>query len=581
MATTIKKCFQEIDQLQDAAFAVIDSISSGNYYLETLDSLEQARTEKVKVAQGLIRQIPDFLCVVEVALKNSNQLSCEFPLLAEKYELYGLKEAALKESLRTAQLKAYKQENQIIHQQRLAKYGCDVDHMTLEEKLQPSTLLAGSADLFAGRSTKTLVIKDGKSVKDQITIQNNNITSSLKQTRQLMTMSVMQTELNIDSLDQQYKDLLKFSSKLVDMETILVKSRQIVKFIERQDKQDKRRIYMAVGFLVLCSAWVLWRRALKTPVRILLWTMVKTFGAFSWAVSKTSPENVGSVSVSGSVLGPVSVSDSIVGSDSVSIYLDTSPLIQSSLSTSQILVSLPLDQDSTESPEFLVWDPDHTESLSSNYFTTPCSTLDHSSTTINAQKEVIVDGEETVEEKETVDADAQNTTVEQEIATEKEENGDIVVEEEIAAENLPTYFEEPGVSLTEKVLGYSQSHLVEDVALDEVHNFDQLATMDLANSVSETDESVESLSVEQQESFSEEVSEEVSSETKETGEIIESESVSSIEPSIIEKTVESSSWVLEAAVDRNPLGPESPLEPGNFYGAPESPNPKQDEHDEL
>lgn len=281
MSATIKACLKEIDQLERSAYKHIHTISSGQYISDSDELPEVSRSTQVKEANELIRRIPDLLCVIDVALRNSNQEETERLFLREKYELYQQKELTLKLELKKAQLSAYAKENQAIHEQRLAKYNCIA---TDTEKKPLST------DLFEGRSAK-LSAKE-HSVEEQITSHNKNITSSLKQTRQLMTMSVMQTELNIDSLDQQYKDLNTFNSKMVDMESILLKSRQIVKFIEKQDRNDKRRIYMAVGFLLLCSAWVLWRRVLKTPVRILMWTILKTFGVVNWITSKTLTQKI-------------------------------------------------------------------------------------------------------------------------------------------------------------------------------------------------------------------------------------------------------------------------------------------------
>lgn len=291
MATTIERCFHEIDQLQHSAYDIIGSISNAEYFEDSEENPEGARSAKVKEANNFIRQIPELLCVVNVSLQNCSQPESKLSYFQEKYELYRLIEPNLKEDLKKAQLEAYKKENQVIHQQRLTKYNCKAE---MKES-------GKSTDLFAGRSQKSQASKDGTCVEDQITTHNKNITSSLKQTRQLMNMSVMQTELNIDSLDQQYKDLHTFNSKMVDMESILLKSRQIVKFIERQDRNDKKRIYLAIGFLILCSAWVLWRRVLKTPFRIFMWTILKTFGFVNWITATVHSSELKSVVDSSSI----------------------------------------------------------------------------------------------------------------------------------------------------------------------------------------------------------------------------------------------------------------------------------------
>lgn len=270
--------FKDIDSLQHAAFRKIGEIT----HLKEEDSnagesLDDTRSALAKSANLLLNKIADLLVVIEVEILQLSSATVERELLAEKLTLYKDKLPYLKKKFRESQLAAFERENEIVHEQRIRKYGRQAE--------------GTKEDLFAGRSKKENGL-DERPVEDQILTQNKNITASLKQTKQLMTMSVMQTELNIDTVDQQTKDLSQLNDKLIDLEGVLVRSRQIVKFIEQQDKKDKRRIYMAIGFLVLCSAWVAWRRIFKLPVKILLWTMFKFFGVFNWVVSKQASGEV-------------------------------------------------------------------------------------------------------------------------------------------------------------------------------------------------------------------------------------------------------------------------------------------------
>lgn len=339
MATTINACFDEIEQLQNSTYRVIQSILEAKYAKDSDELPEVARSARVKEANELIKRIPDLLCVIDVALKNGNQSEEDKNYTREKYDLFSIKVSTLKEKLKLAQLEAYKKENESVHEQILAKYNCIPAQNEADTEKKPI-----STDLFAGRSTMSKS-KDGKSVEDQITTHNKNITSSLKQTRQLITMSVMQTELNIDTLDQQYKDLLKFNSKMMDMESILLKSRQIVKFIERQDKQDKRRIYMAVGFLLLCSAWVLWHRVLRTPVRILMWTVLKTLGIINWISAKSSTEKI---------------DYGMTASNGLDEFVSTSIASTKVMTSAATDVSL-IDKKPTQTLSYITWEPSKEE----------------------------------------------------------------------------------------------------------------------------------------------------------------------------------------------------------------------------
>ncbi|KAM9899196.1 hypothetical protein OXX79_005866 [Metschnikowia pulcherrima] len=277
----IKEFLKEIDSVQSHALSQIRLIAERGQLDSVASGSEFSLDATVKIATLLIQRIVDLNSVVELKVQQLPGSLSTTSFLHESLDLYNGKVKHLRRKLKESQLAAHGKENAIIHQQRLQEYlpakGSDDE---------PESLDAISS-LFAGRSASREAQAHDKSkpIGEQILTQNKNITSSLQQSKQLMAMSVMQTELNIDTLDQQSKDLTQLNDKLLDMESVLSKSKQIVKFIEKQDKHDKRRIYAAIGFLLLCSAWVLWRRVLKLPAKILLWTFFKMFGILHWASS--------------------------------------------------------------------------------------------------------------------------------------------------------------------------------------------------------------------------------------------------------------------------------------------------------
>lgn len=202
-------------------------------------------------------------------------------------QLYKEKLVALKIRVRELQLYTNQLESELVHQQRIKKYG-------LQEENEVGESLNDAKDkLFANRSGP----KKDLSVNDRILSHNKNITTSLQATRQLMSTSVLQSELNIESLDQQTKDLHKLNEGFIQFNDLLVKSKQIVRFIEKQDKSDKQRIYLSLGFFLVCCAWVIWRRILRMPVRIMLWSFFKVFRIFSWLFASQQSETSASVSI--------------------------------------------------------------------------------------------------------------------------------------------------------------------------------------------------------------------------------------------------------------------------------------------
>ena len=113
------------------------------------------------------------------------------------------------------------------------------------------------------------------SINQQIVSQNKQITKSLQASRQLLSAGILQSELNIDNIDQQTKDLYKLNEGFIQFNDLLNRSKKIVKFIEKQDKADRQRIYLSMGFFILCCSWVVYRRILRRPLKIFLWSFFK------------------------------------------------------------------------------------------------------------------------------------------------------------------------------------------------------------------------------------------------------------------------------------------------------------------
>lgn len=275
MIEVAEKYFNHIDQLQYTTFSKIRQIID----IPSGESINDTRKELSKEASVLLNEIRNNLKIIEIKLQGNH-----LKLTKTKYQAYQQKFLGLKAKLRESQMKSSENEDELVHRKRVDKYVKSV----LEKLERNKSSKDLREDLFAGRSENDQKAGNDNTVKDQILIHNKSITNSLQLTRQLMSTSVMQTELNIDSIDQQSKDLSQLNNKLLDLNVVLKRSRQIVRFIEKQDKKDKQRIYLSIGFLLLCCAWVIWRRILKLPVKIMLWGFFKVFGIVNWFSVKTS-----------------------------------------------------------------------------------------------------------------------------------------------------------------------------------------------------------------------------------------------------------------------------------------------------
>lgn len=303
--TQIEHILLDLDRLQGDALLQIEALLPDNGPEPALGvSKAVLKEQKAKSIHDTIEQICELMAVAAVYTRQLLADTAQAHYLAETLEVWGVRVQQLRDQFRAKQLAVYAMENEAIHKQRLAEYGAVVEK-------------SGDGDEALEQPVK----KESSPVKteDKILQQNKNITAKLQQSKQLMEMTVMQTELNIDSLDQQSQDMSRLNSKVMDMGTLLARLRQIVRFIEQQDKGAKRRIYMSICFLVACAAWVLWRRVLRLPVRLVFWAVLKSMGVLGWAAALSkrayTPEagqlsllvNVGSILATGSTLATSSI----------------------------------------------------------------------------------------------------------------------------------------------------------------------------------------------------------------------------------------------------------------------------------
>ena len=200
----------------------------------------------------------------------------------------------LKLRLRRAQVLSAEAANAAVQRQRLRHY---VEHDDRDVRHA----------LFGDRTTKPTA-----ATANPLLDKNKAITASLQQTRQMMAASVMHTELNIDSVTQQTKDLSQLNDQFTAFGDLLMRLRTIVKFIQKQDRSDKNRIYGSLLFLACACAWVVWRRLLKMPVYLLLWSLMKVFRVFAWATGGVGTGATTSVAASVAASVTASLATAIV-----------------------------------------------------------------------------------------------------------------------------------------------------------------------------------------------------------------------------------------------------------------------------
>ncbi|KAI5956907.1 SEC20 [Candida jiufengensis] len=260
--------YERLDQLQNETFAQLDAL------VQTIDLKEEAEYSKAstkilsKIHQKLLA-FKDYLRILK--LNNSKTVN------TSTYQIYELKYKSLKSKLKYLEIYINDTQDKNLQQWRLQHF--NLFQPTADEELSESQM---RDKLFSNRAAQKT---NEASIAQQIHDQNTKITSSLQTSRDLLSASILQSELNIDSIDQQTKDLAKLNENFIQFGDLLNKSRGIIKFIEKQDKQDRQRIYLSIGFFLLCCIWVIYRRVLRRPIRILLWSFFKIFNIFGWILS--------------------------------------------------------------------------------------------------------------------------------------------------------------------------------------------------------------------------------------------------------------------------------------------------------
>lgn len=120
-------------------------------------------------------------------------------------------------------------------------------------------------------------VKSSATTKDKLLSKTKQLSANLIRGNQVLQSAVLQSDLNLDELEEQSSSLSKINDKYTQLETVFNKTSQLVKTLEKASHQEKRDVYFALGFLCLCVSWVLWRRIFRLPVRLALWLAFKFF----------------------------------------------------------------------------------------------------------------------------------------------------------------------------------------------------------------------------------------------------------------------------------------------------------------
>lgn len=150
--------------------------------------------------------------------------------------------------------------------------------------------------LFGNRTEPTNAIK--KTKDEMITSKSEEITNALRQMHQMAQAEVAKSALNVEELEYSTKNLKDLQKKYSGFDLLLNGSQILVRHLEEADKWDRIYMLASMGFLALVLAWIVWRRILKAPVMILVWSATQVFRIFSifGSSSKSAPDQISSIS---------------------------------------------------------------------------------------------------------------------------------------------------------------------------------------------------------------------------------------------------------------------------------------------
>lgn len=144
--------------------------------------------------------------------------------------------------------------------------------------------------------------------------KTESLTQILNRMHGLAQEEIIKGELNISELDTSSKTLTELQSKYSAVDLLLNGSKRLVKILDEADKWDRTCMLASLGFLAFAFLYVLYRRVLHGPVKLLLWVILRFIGLsklFSGTANKqlTSPMSVSSAPSESIILSSSTTSD--------------------------------------------------------------------------------------------------------------------------------------------------------------------------------------------------------------------------------------------------------------------------------
>ncbi|GMG19009.1 unnamed protein product [Ambrosiozyma monospora] len=113
------------------------------------------------------------------------------------------------------------------------------------------------------------------SMQEQLLDKNTRVTTKLQNINSLLQSSILTGEINAQDLSNSSRNLGELSDKYDFFADVLVKTNKLVKTINASSNKERRRIYYALAFFFGVCAWIIFKRVLYKPIRLVLWIFFK------------------------------------------------------------------------------------------------------------------------------------------------------------------------------------------------------------------------------------------------------------------------------------------------------------------
>ncbi|GME67996.1 unnamed protein product [[Candida] boidinii] len=306
------------------------------------DLLSNYSTEAIniyKTIDNLVSLIAyKLLCIDTNEGENDDGEEDEDGYIFAKYsfQLTDLKERYedLKIEFRKAQLISKKNHEMFINQLRDDSIKLELYNNSNKKDTEIDAKIVSDNDSGKKLSTKL-------AFNEKILDKNEKISNSLQNSRNLLQASIIQSELNIDNLETSTKNLSSISDKFEYFNSILNLTNGLVKKINENNDKEKNNIYRALYFFFGCCAWIIWRRLLNKPIRLLIWVFYKSIVLVIYGTRKTVPELDSSVLSSSAMLASTLISETIkeIVSETLSIESVSDIETDTQITTTSILNS--------------------------------------------------------------------------------------------------------------------------------------------------------------------------------------------------------------------------------------------------